>query len=915
MFVTEHSANIEQRTSKFMHHPFIGQLGHLAIIVSFISAAVTAFAYFRTAQLGTQPDAADWRKLARGAFFVHAAAVLTVVGSLYTIIYNHYFEYHYAWDNSSKALPVQYVISSFWQDQEGSFLLWIFWHAVIGVVLIALYRKGTLTSVKGTQRFDWEAPTLAIFAAVQAFLCSMILGVVIPGLDFKIGSTPFLTLQEAHPEWAVWKLQPNFIPEDGNGLNPLLQNYWMVIHPPTLFLGFALTLVPFAFCLAGLWKSQFKEWIRAALPWTLLATLLLGVGILMGAYWAYETLNFGGYWNWDPVENAIYVPWLVLVAALHTMIIYNSNKTALRTSTVLIIAMFVLMLYSTFLTRSGVLGNASVHSFTDLGLSGQLLVYLGFFTLLSVGLLVKNWKQIPTDEKEVSTYSREFWLFCGATVLCLAAFQVIATTSIPAYNALLSAFNVKSTLALPADQIGHYTKFQLWFFVGVLVLTGIGQYFWWGKIKKSGVRSQDSGEERNPSSGRTPERAASKRLSGSGEIATRGFSLNLGPWEVFSTALMLTFVVAAVIISLGAVRDWQYIVLLVAALFAVITNGSVIGSVLRSKAKLTGGSVAHIGVALMLIGILFSSGYSNTVTRNLSGLILFNSPDIDTKENVENQLLWINQPQQLDKFRVTYRGQRFEARDVPGYLPKKLVEYIEGDFRAVAKEDLVQNGKTYYRKGDTLEIYPENTYYEVEYREPSGRVFSLYPRVQVNPRMGNAASPSIRKEWGRDVYTHITDAPMPNQERDWSKTENASLALKDTFFLNDQVAILDHIERINAVDGVTLGEGDAAVQAVIRVLDKGGASVELRPTYVIKDRMVGRPAVVNDELGIRAQFTEIDPQTGRFGFAFNTTQRDYIVMKAVEKPLINVLWIGTFVLTIGFGMATVRRFREIKLRV
>lgn len=887
-----------------MQHPFIGQLGHFSIIVAFVSAAVTAFAYFRTAQLDTQPDAADWRKLARGAFFVHAAAVLTVVGSLYTIIYNHYFEYHYAWDNSSRSLPVQYVISSFWQDQEGSFLLWIFWHAILGTILIALYRKGTLNAItrKGTPRFDWEAPTLAIFAAVQAFLCSMILGVFIPGLDFKIGSTPFLTLQEAHPEWAVWALQPNFIPEDGNGLNPLLQSYWMVIHPPTLFLGFALTLVPFAFCLAGLWKGQYKEWVRAALPWTLLATLILGVGILMGAYWAYETLNFGGYWNWDPVENAIYVPWLVLVAGLHTMIIYNSNKTALRTSMVLIVTMFVLMLYSTFLTRSGVLGNDSVHSFTDLGLSGQLLVYLGFFTLLSVGLLVKNWNQIPSDEKEVSTYSREFWIFCGATVLCLASFQVLATTSIPAFNALLGAFKIKSTLALPADQIGHFTKFQLWFFVVITILTGIGQYFWWGKIRKPVVGSPES-------------TAANKKTASATLTTTRGFSLNLGPWEAFSTALMVTFVLAAVIISLGNVRDWQYIVLLTAAVFALVTNGSVIWSVLRSKAKLSGGSVAHIGVALMLIGILFSSGYSNTVTKNRSGLLIFNDPEMDAKENVDNQLLWLNQPQQLDKFRVTYKGQRFEARDVPGYLPKKLVEYIEGDFRAVAKEDIVQNGKTYYRKGDTLEIYPENTYYEVEYREPNGRVFSLYPRWQVNPRMGNAVSPSIRKEWGRDVYTHVTSAPMPNQEREWSKTETVSLALKDTFFLNDQVAILENIVRVDEVDGVKMGAGDAAVQAVIRVLDKEGQSVELRPTYIIKDRLVGRPAVVNEDLGLRAQFTEIDPQTGRFGFALNSTQRDYIVMKAVEKPLINVLWIGTLVLTVGFLMATVRRFREIKLNV
>jgi cytochrome c biogenesis factor len=107
---------------------------------------------------------------------------------------------------------------------------------------------------------------------------------------------------------------------------------------------------------------------------------ILGLGILMGGYWAYETLNFGGYWNWDPVENAVYVPWLIMIASIHTMIIYKNNQTALKSSVVLVIAVFVLILYSTFLTRSGILGDASVHSFTDLGLSGQLLIYLLFFT-------------------------------------------------------------------------------------------------------------------------------------------------------------------------------------------------------------------------------------------------------------------------------------------------------------------------------------------------------------------------------------------------------------------------------------------------------------------------------------------------------------------------------------------------------
>ena len=166
---------------------------------------------------------------------------------------------------------------------------------------------------------------MAVMTFTQFCLTTLILGVVI--FDFKIGSSPFLLLRDVVQD-AVFVVNPEFVPEDGNGLNPLLQNYWMVIHPPTLFLGFASTVVPFAYAIAGLWMGKFKEWIRPALPWAQFAAMILGIGILMGAYWAYETLNFGGYWNWDPVENAIYIPWLTLIAGIHTMISFKKNENA-----------------------------------------------------------------------------------------------------------------------------------------------------------------------------------------------------------------------------------------------------------------------------------------------------------------------------------------------------------------------------------------------------------------------------------------------------------------------------------------------------------------------------------------------------------------------------------------------------------
>ncbi|MEP1891501.1 MAG: cytochrome c biogenesis protein CcsA, partial [Cyclobacteriaceae bacterium] len=442
-----------------MIHELIGNIGHLLVIVSFVTSALATYAFWQSHVTGEK----TWESLSRYTFYFHTLAIIGVCVTLFLIISNHYFEYHYAFSYTSKILPVYYQISSFWNGQEGSFLLWMFWNAVLGVILINTNKT-------------WKAPMMMMFSFTQLFLVSMIMGVVI--FDVKIGSSPFMLLRDVVND-QVFDLNPNFIPEDGRGLNPLLQNYWMVIHPPTLFLGFATTVIPFAYCMAGLYTGKFKEWIRPALPWAQFSAVVLGVGILMGAYWAYETLNFGGYWNWDPVENAVYVPWLVLVGGIHTMIAFRKNETALKASIVLVVATYVLIVYSTFLTRSGILGNASVHSFTDLGLSGQLLIYLFVFLILSIVLIVKAFRAIPSPKEEVSAYSREFWIFMGAITLSLMAFQVIIPTSIPVWNAIVEAFGGSSNMAPPADQVGFYTKFQLWFAVAIAILSGTGQFFWW----------------------------------------------------------------------------------------------------------------------------------------------------------------------------------------------------------------------------------------------------------------------------------------------------------------------------------------------------------------------------------------------------------------------------------------------------
>ncbi len=840
-----------------MIHTFIGNAGHFFVVASFITSLVAAYAYIQAANLHNL-NAQSWRRYARGAFYLHGLMVVGVVFSLFYIIYNHYFEYHYAWSHSSLSLPTHYMISCFWEGQEGSFLLWIFWHVVLGLTLIQTNKDK-----------QWEAPVMAVFALVQAFLASMILGVVIG--DVKIGSSPFMLLRDVM-DAPVFALNPDYVPADGTGLNPLLQNYWMVIHPPVLFLGYATTLVPFAFCIAGLWKKKYESWVKPTLPWAIFSAAILGTGIVMGAYWAYETLNFGGYWNWDPVENAVYVPWLVLIAGIHTMVIFKNNNTALKTSIVLVIATFVLVLYGTFLTRSGILGDTSVHAFTDLGLSGQLMIYMFFFTLGAIVLAATRWKEIPTSDKEASAYSREFWIFIGATTLCLMSFQVLVPTSIPVYNALVEAFGGISNVAPPADQVAFYTKFQLWFAVAVALLSGTGQFFFWKKMDKEKLKNE------------------------------------------LALPLVVTLLLSAVIIVVAKITEPVYMVLLTAGLYSIVSNGSVLVRLAKAKVRLVGGSVAHIGIAMMLIGVLFSAGYSKVVSQNTTGMLIFKG-DVPEQENVDNVLVWLNDPYEMQDYSLLYKGQRKEVEGVPGYVDKKLLQPTEDPRMAVAVGNFEKDGKKYFSKGDSVKYIAENTFHEIEFTSrANGSQFTLYPRSQVNAEMGGlAASPDIHHELTRDLYTHVKAIPNEEDEKDWGETKEMNVKIGERFFLNDYVAVLEGIKKVNQVAGadVDLGPEDLAVEAQIKVFGKQ-EDYMLTPTYIIRDRMVGQIPSTANEIGLRVTLLNISPETNSFTLGVNTTQKDYIVFSAIEKPGINILWAGTIIMVIGFGIAAYRRYKDVK---
>ena len=219
----------------------------------------------------------------RGAFIAAAAFVFGIAAVHLTLLLTHRFDINYVYNFSARELPPLYLFATFWAGQEGSFLLWAVWTVVIGTVL-------AFTSGRTA-----EPRVMPIFSCVLGFL-----------LVLLAVKSPFAPLAGGGP-----------IPVDGQGLNPLLENPWMVVHPPTLFLGFASLASTFAFAVAALVWGDTQNWVRRAWPWALFSFAVLGFGIMLGGYWAYETLGWGGFWGWDPVENGPLVPWLGITAFLH----------------------------------------------------------------------------------------------------------------------------------------------------------------------------------------------------------------------------------------------------------------------------------------------------------------------------------------------------------------------------------------------------------------------------------------------------------------------------------------------------------------------------------------------------------------------------------------------------------------------
>ncbi len=325
---------------------------------------------------------------------------------LFSFFMNNDFQFAYVFNNSSKSMPIAYKIAAFCAGNEGSFLTWLIILNICGIVVI---RKND----------DYTPIILTTIAVTQIFILLILLV-----------KSPF-----AH----IWDYYPNEfkigeIPGDGTGMNSLLMDPWMIAHPPILFLGYASSTIPFGYAIAALVKGDFDLWIKKTYNWLIFSVLTLGIGIFMGGYWAYKVLGWGGYWGWDPVENSSLIPWIVSVALIHGLMLQTRKGVLKKTNIIMALSYFILVFFSTFLTRSGVLSDFSVHSFGKSSVLYFLLANIIFFLAVSVFLFIKRNKQIESKPFSTEIFTFEGMTVYGIIVLLLFSFVIFAGTTMPIFT-------------------------------------------------------------------------------------------------------------------------------------------------------------------------------------------------------------------------------------------------------------------------------------------------------------------------------------------------------------------------------------------------------------------------------------------------------------------------------------------------
>lgn len=524
-----------------------------------LATSVAAFALYLGALRGGRRPLAG----ARLAFGLAAAATVFCFGRLMWLVAGKQFQYQYVFDYVSRDLHGSFLYAATWAGQEGSFLLWAVWTAVIGCLVA--WKAGR-----------WEPRVMVVYVTVLATLFG-VLAWLSPYNVIPRGGGP-----NDYPLDLPWP------PTDGKGLNPSLQNYWMAIHPPTIFFGFASLAVPFCYaCAAMLWR-EYESWSARVMPWALLSMTTLGMGLFLGGYWAYETLGWHGFWAWDPVENASLFPWLGTLALVHGLVVQKSRGGMARTNLFLAIASWLMFLYGTYLTRSGALANFSVHAFgmLDNPALKLLLAMIAVYGIGGMALLAVRWRGVPGRPIADRLLSRDTAMVLAVTLMVAASIVVVVGTSWPivsqwrgwkAVPALAPHLYAERGMTL--ERI-FYNRVGSILLIPTLLLLGMVPFLAWGRTN-----------------------------------ADRFLWRLLLPWwiAIAGGGCVLVFVKHEA--AIGFVSDTPKLLVLVIAtlgLFAAAANVLLAVRVLRARAVTLGGWLSHVGMGLLFVGVVLTNVYEKT---------------------------------------------------------------------------------------------------------------------------------------------------------------------------------------------------------------------------------------------------------------------------------------------------------------
>lgn len=792
-------------------------------------------------------------KLAHLFYSLKTFFVVIASGILVYLIVTHQFNYFYVYNYTSNDLAFKYLAAAFYGGQEGSFLLWILFTGFIGIGLIRW------TSDK------YRSSVMFVVSLTQFFLLSMLLGIHIG--DIAIGASPFRTLAEAMPDAPFLKANPGFIPVDGKGLNDLLKSPWMVIHPPILFLGFSLMTVPYAFAMAALWKEEYQDWIKPALPWVLGANLCLLTAIFLGGYWAYVTLSFGGYWAWDPVENASFVPWLFGVAGIHTMLIQRKHTAATRSSIAFALLSYVAIVYETFLTRSGILGDASVHSFVDLGLYNQLVLFMVVMTLGGFVLYLFRSKNMPKKADVSHWLNKDTWIFWGSMVLMLSGLIIILGTSSPIIGKL---FQKNPT----PPQISFYNNWTLPLAVLIGLMTVVAQQLWWKK--------QDA-----------------KSL------------LN-----ALAIPLIITSFITLIGMVLGDIRNFSYILLLYSGSFAVVGNGQLLIGIARTKPSMTGGTLTHVGFGFLLIGILYSSAFSSHLldaqTKNYNLAVKRGEVKDDQGVPVIKEVNMIELKRDVptmvnDKYLITYTGNSISEVNRP------LEQLYTIKLSDLDGNEITTLNPTVYPMLATST--PTQTNWSVDPDVYTGMMYDIYLYV--------AGSSVVEKENER-VAKRATEQ---GEHAHGPDSHHLSFTRGKSFTIGDyEVTFVDFVPISEKTDAEYPKNATIAVRMKFEFRNIVSNEItEATPMFAIvdenKEKFKFTPPFVKDGFPAAIQIVNLVPMsdqvevhiTGISGES-TTKDEDWVLLVAEKKPFVSVVWLGTFIIMAGFSVSIMRRWNEEKTR-